>query len=67
VTVARRLIALLHRSPRAKVSSPYIPPDNGLLARSRRVKPAIYFLAAVLFLFFCQWAFAFTPAAAAIR
>ncbi|HEV7606380.1 MAG TPA: hypothetical protein VGO61_03545 [Steroidobacteraceae bacterium] len=58
VTVARRLIALLHRSPRAKVSSPQAPPDNGLLARSKRINPAIYYLAAVLFLFVCQWAFA---------
>jgi hypothetical protein len=58
VTLARRLVALLHRSPRSKVSPANEPPHPELGAPSSGPGPAIYFLVAIIILFFCQWAFA---------
>jgi len=56
VTTARRLVALLHRSPPSKISPLDAPRHQKLGAPSKGPGPAIYFLAAVIFLFFCEWA-----------
>jgi hypothetical protein len=56
VTVAARLVALLHDKPAPQIPSPGVPPLVARVATSRRIKPAIYYyLIALLLLLAWQW------------
>jgi hypothetical protein len=57
-TLATRLIALLHRSSGPKVGVPRAPPQVETATQPKRVSPVLYYLAALLFMLFCQWALA---------
>jgi hypothetical protein len=58
-TIATRLVTLLHRAPnpKATVANAPEPKPPSLLSRGG-IKPAIYWLIAVVLLLLCQWALA---------
>jgi hypothetical protein len=60
VTLATRLVTLLHRSPAPKVGFPAAPPQAETATQPKRVSPVIYYLVALLVMLFCQWALAGT-------
>lgn len=59
-TLATLLVALLHRSPPPKARIPeassHEAPPLKVVKRSKGVNPAIYYLAALIFMLFVQWA-----------
>ena len=56
VNIATRLIALLHRAPAQKPSTPDPRPPLKLAEQSKGVKLAIYCLIGIVFLLVGQWA-----------
>lgn len=54
-TTAVRLVALLNRSPKPKTDSPEATPAK-VAVESKRVNPAVYYLAGLIFMIFAQWA-----------
>ena len=56
VNIATRLIALLHRAPTPKASTPDPRPPLKLVEQSKGVKLAIYCLIGMIFLLVGQWA-----------
>jgi hypothetical protein len=58
VSLATRLIALLHRAPKPKVSAPAAQARQNVGKKSRRVNVAIYYLAGLILLLVAQWALA---------
>jgi hypothetical protein len=55
VTVAARLVALLHDKPAPRIPSLGAPPLAVRVATPKRIKPAIYYLIALIFLLAWQW------------
>jgi hypothetical protein len=64
VNIATRLIALLHRAPAQKPSTPDPGPPPKLAEQSKGVKLAIYCLIGIIFLLVGQWALSDQPAPA---
>jgi hypothetical protein len=62
-TIATRLVELLHRAPKPKpkVHSPAAPLHIAVATRSKSVPPAIYYLAALIFMVVVQWAMTRQP------
>jgi len=56
VNIATRLMELLHRAPSRKKSAPEPLPLATVIKQPDRLKVAIYFLIALLFLFVGEWA-----------
>lgn len=56
VTLATRLIGLLHRKPKSKVLLSAAPLRQNAGTKSKRVNVAIYYLAGLLLLLVAQWA-----------
>lgn len=54
VNIVTRLIALLHRVPTRNVPLPETPLAQKVVAPSKRVSPAIYFLIGLIFLLLAQ-------------
>jgi hypothetical protein len=55
-TIATRLVELLHRAPKPKARAPAAPLHVAVATRSKSVPPAIYYLAALIFMVVVQWA-----------
>jgi hypothetical protein len=61
-TIATRLVTLLHRAPKPRVPIATAPVSlaSSFLSKGG-IKPAIYWLIAVILLLLCQWALAGAP------
>jgi len=55
VTIATRLVALLHRSPKGPAGSPEKPAMGAIPTPSKGTRRALYYVAALLFLILGQW------------
>jgi hypothetical protein len=62
VTIATRLIALLHRVPARKIPAPDAPLLRKVAKQAKGIKPAIYCLVGLIFMLIAQWAFSVKPA-----
>lgn len=58
VTLATRLIALLHRKPKPKTISTPASPRRDVGKNPKRINVAIYYLAGLILLLVAQWAMA---------
>jgi hypothetical protein len=56
-TIATRLVALLHRSPEAKASSPEATPYRTVATPPKRISLAVYSLIALICMLIGQWVF----------
>ncbi|HEU5133644.1 MAG TPA: hypothetical protein VFU13_00745 [Steroidobacteraceae bacterium] len=55
VTLATRLIALLHRRPVPKVALPEAPLLRQAVSQAKGMRPAVYFLVGLIFVMIAQW------------
>jgi len=58
VTIATRLIGLLHRRPKPKVHLSEAPLREKVIKQSKRINVAFYYLAGLILLLVAQWAMA---------
>ena len=58
VTIATRLVALLHQAPAPRVPSTEPPVLRAVAAQPRRIRPQIYLLIALIIMLVWQWAVA---------